>query len=93
MITKNIVMDKLGITKLGKKARFKDYDNSAIHVKVGDEVAMEVVRHTGETDFVIGRYDEEKRVYRVAYDPNMKAGKIKEIAVVYANNTDATNKG
>ena len=86
MNTKSIVMDKLGISKLGKKARFKDYDNGAVHIDVGDEVAMEVLRYTGETDFVLGRYDSIKRVYRVAYDPNMRAGKIKEIVTVYANN-------
>lgn len=86
METKNIVMDKLGISKLGKKARFKDYDNGAIHVNVGDEVVMEVVRYTGITDFVVGRYDAAKRIYRVAYDPNMKAGKVKEIVTVYASN-------
>lgn len=79
-------MDKLGISRLGKKARFKDYDNGAIHLNVGDEVAMEVMRLDGTVDFVIGRYNKDRRVYMVAYDPNMRGGKIKEIVTVYANN-------
>ena len=86
MNTKGIVMEKLGISKLGKKAKFKDYDNEAIHVNVGDNVAMEVLRYNGETDFVAGHYDAHRRIYRVAFDPNMKGGRIKEIVTVYANN-------
>ena len=54
MDTKKIVMERLGMSKMGKKCRFKDYDNGAVHINVGDEVAMEVKRVTGETSFVVG---------------------------------------
>lgn len=84
MDTKKIVMERLGMSKMGKKCRFKDYDNGAVHINVGDEVAMEVKRVTGETSFVVGRYDDKSRMYKVAYDPDMGAGRIKKIVMVYA---------
>lgn len=86
MDTKAIILERLGQEKLGKKAaRFVGYDEDGtkVHANVGDEIAMEVLRVTGTMDFVLGRYDEKNRIYRVAFDPNMSAGKIKSIVHVY----------
>lgn len=83
MDTKTLALERLGATKLGKKVKFKDYE-SGLHLNVGEEIIMEIKRHSGEEDFVVGRYDSKSRVYRVAYDPNMKAGRIKEIMFAYA---------
>lgn len=82
MDTKAMVMQKLGIAKIGKKVKFKDYDGS--HINVGDEVVMEVKRIDGSMDFVMGRYNAAHKLYRVAYDANMRGGRIKEIVSVYA---------
>lgn len=82
MDTKAMVMERLGTSKIGKKVKFKDYDGS--HINVGDEIAMEVKRLDGSVDFVLGRYDASRKMYRVAYDPNMRGGRIKEIVSVYA---------
>lgn len=86
MDTKKIILDKLGLEKLGKKStRLVGYDadGTKVHDYFGDEVAMEVMRVTGKSDFVLGRYDKKARLYRVAFDPNMKAGNIKSIINVY----------
>lgn len=88
MDTKQIILDRLGKEKLGKKvARLVGYDadGTRVHDYAGDEIAMEIVRYNGIKDFVLGRYDHEARLYRVAYDPNIKAGQIKAITNAYSN--------
>lgn len=87
MDTKSIVMDRLGITKLGKKGRLEGYapDGRKIHCHMGDEIAMEVMRFNGQIDFVVGRYDKDALMYRVAYDPNMGAGRIIRIENAYSS--------
>jgi hypothetical protein len=86
MDTKTIVMKRLGISKLGKKGRHEGYDDNGkkMHCFLGDEIAMEVMRVNGQVDFVLGRYDHKDKVYRVAYDPNMGAGRIKRIENAYS---------
>lgn len=86
MESKDIILERLGWERLGKKApRFVGYDEDGTkaHADLGEEVALEVLRVTGEKDFVLGRYDKDARLYRVAYDPNMKAGRIKSIVNAY----------
>ena len=80
-------MERLGLKKLGKKGRLEGYDadGTKVHDNMGEEIAMEVLRHNGQTDFVIGRYDHKARLYRVAYDPNMSAGRIKKIENAYSS--------
>lgn len=86
MDTKSIVMDRLGIKKLGKKGRFEGFDDNGnkMHIFLGEEIAMEVMRGSGAIDFVVGRYDHEKKVYRVAFDPNMAGGRIRRIENAYS---------
>ena len=86
MDTKEIILERLGWEKLGKKsARFIGYDadGTMAHNDLGEEIALEVMRNNGETDFVLGRYDKDARLYRVAFDPNMKAGRIIKIVNAY----------
>lgn len=77
-----MVMQRLGASNIGKKVKFKDYDGT--HINVGDEVVMEIKRIDNSTDFVMGRYDATRKIYRVCYDPNMRGGRIKDIVSVYA---------
>lgn len=87
MNTKEIILKRLGWAKLGKKPnRFIGYDDDGTmaHNNIGYEIPMEVLRCSGEKDWVLGRYDKDARVYRVAYDPNIKAGRIEKILNVYS---------
>lgn len=85
MDTKSLVLERLGWKKLGKKGRLVGYDEDGTmaHDNLGEEIALEVVRCDGSKDFVVGRYDADARLYRVAYDPNMKAGRILKIENAY----------
>lgn len=86
MDTKAIIMEKLGWSKLSKKpARLVGYDadGTMVHDNLGDEIMLEITRGNGSKDFVLGRYDSISRLYRVAYDPNMKAGRILKIDNAY----------
>lgn len=85
MDTKSIILDRLGWKKLGKKARLVGYDadGTQVHDNLGEEIALEITRINGEKDFVLGRYDEKKRRYMIAYDPNISAGRIKSIDNAY----------
>ena len=85
MDSKSAVLSKMGLTKLGKKTQYKDYDKKGreIHINVGDEVVMEITRGNGSKDFVMGRYDDVWKVYRIAYDPNASAGRIISINTIY----------
>lgn len=87
MDTKAIVLERLKLKKLGKKSRFvgHDADGTMAHAYLGDEIAMEVTRYSGAVDFVMGRYDNQARLYRIAYDPNIKAGPIKSIDNAYSS--------
>lgn len=82
-----MILKRLGWAKLGKKPnRFIGYDDDGTmaHNNIGEEVAMEVMRYNGDKDWVLGRYDEKSRLYHVAYDPNIKAGRIEKILNVYS---------
>lgn len=85
MDTKSIVLERLGWKKLGKKGRLVGYDEDGTmaHNNLGEEIALEVVRYDGSKDFVVGRYDVQARLYRVAYDPNIQAGCIIKIENAY----------
>lgn len=86
MDTKAIIMERLGAKKLSKKSRLVGYDadGTKVHDNLGEEVALEVLRYNGEKDYVLGRYDHDARLYRVAYDPNIAAGPIKSIENAYS---------
>lgn len=80
MDTKAIVMERLGWKKLSKKLQRLvgyDADGTMVHDNLGEEILLEVQRNNGDKDYVLGRYDHTTRLYRVAYDPNMRAGRIK----------------
>lgn len=87
MDTRAIVLERLNLKKLGKKARLVGYDadGTKVHDNIGEEIALEVTRYNGEKDFVLGRYDHNARLYRVAYDPNITAGPIKSIDNAYSS--------
>ena len=86
MESKLAVKERLGINKLGKKTNFKDYDakGNQIHINVGDEVVVAVSRWNNVEGFAIARYNDAIKRYVIAYDPDAKSGRIKEITAVYA---------
>lgn len=88
MNTKDIILERLGKEKLGKKvARLIGYDEDGtkVHDYVGDEIALEIMRYDNTKDFVLGRYDNATRQYKIAFDPNMKGGPIKSIVNAYSS--------
>lgn len=85
MDTKSEVLKKMGLTKLGKKTRLRGFeDNKDIHFFAGEKIILEVQRYNKTVDFVIGRYDHQRKLYLVAYDPNTKGGRIEKIINAYA---------
>lgn len=87
MDTKSIILERLGQSKLGKKGRLVGYDadGTMAHAFLGEEIALEVTRYNETKDWVMGRYDHNARLYRIAYDPNISAGPIKSIDNAYSS--------
>ena len=73
-------LDYLGLAKLGKKVRIVEYEGKkAIFNKIADdnvEIIIEIEYLTGDKGFVVGRWNEEKKSYGVAYDPDGTKGMV-----------------